>query len=58
MITDVPLVCPQCRQTTVKPIAWVQQNTFYSCQSCGAAVMIDKDRCAELVARMEMQQRG
>lgn len=58
MISEIPLVCPHCRQTTVKAVSWIQQNTFYTCGFCGTSVMIDKDRCAELVARMELQQRG
>ncbi len=58
MITEIPLACPHCRQTTVKPVSWVQQNTFFTCEACGTPVMIDKDRCTEMVARLEMQQRS
>ena len=57
MISEIPLTCPHCHKATVKPVAWVQQNTFYTCEFCGTPVMIDKDSCAELVARLEMQQR-
>jgi transcription elongation factor Elf1 len=57
MISEIPLTCPHCRKTTVKPVAWVQQNTFFTCNACGTSSMIDKDVCAELVARLEMQQR-
>jgi len=58
MISEIPLACPHCRQSTVKPVAWVQQNTFFTCDFCGSQVLIDKDRCAEMVARLELQQRG
>jgi hypothetical protein len=58
MITEIPLACPHCRQSTVKAVSWVQQNTFFTCEFCSTPVMIDKDRCAEMVARLEMQQRS
>jgi len=57
MISEIPLACPHCRQTTVKSVSWVQQNTFFSCEFCATQVLIDKDRCAEMVARLELQQR-
>jgi hypothetical protein len=58
MISEIPLSCSNCRKTTVKPVEWVQQNTFFTCECCSTPVMIDKDGCAELVAKLELQQRG
>ncbi len=56
MISEIPLACPHCRQSSVKPVSWLQQNTFYTCEFCGTPVMIDKDGCAEVVAKLELQQ--
>ncbi|HWI25880.1 MAG TPA: hypothetical protein VN668_02855 [Stellaceae bacterium] len=56
MISEIPLACPHCRQSSVKPVSWLQQNTFYTCEFCDMPVMIDKDGCAEVVAKLELQQ--
>jgi predicted RNA-binding Zn-ribbon protein involved in translation (DUF1610 family) len=56
-INELPLSCPHCGQTTVKPVAWLQQNTFFTCQSCGTAVLIDKDVAAQRLAELELRQR-
>jgi len=40
----------------MKPIAWLQQNTFLTCKVCCAATLIDKDGCAGMLARREVQQ--
>jgi transcription elongation factor Elf1 len=57
MISEIPLTCPHCRKTTVKSVDWVQHNTFFTCEACGASAMIDKDLAAELLAKLELQQR-
>jgi hypothetical protein len=57
MISELPLNCPRCNQTTLKPVEWVQQNTFFTCAHCGTAVLIDKDLAAQLLAQLELQQR-
>lgn len=57
MISELPLACPHCGKATVKTVEWVQQNTFFTCASCGTAVMIDKDLAAQLLAQLELQQR-
>lgn len=48
----LPLSCPKCHATTVKPVRWVQENTFFTCPSCGAAVLIDKDAAMKLLAEL------
>ncbi len=57
MISDIPLTCPHCGKTSIKRVEWVQQNTFFTCEHCGTAVMIDKDVAAQFLARVEFQQR-
>ncbi len=57
MISELPLLCPHCHRTTIKPVAWVQENTFYTCEHCGMPVMIDKDVAAQLLAELELRQR-
>ena len=56
MISEVPLACPHCQKTTLRSVEWVQQNTFFTCEHCGTAVMIDKDTAAQLVAEAELRQ--
>ncbi len=53
MITQeetLPVSCPKCRQATQKPIPWVQENTFYTCDACGNFVLIDKDKAMKTLA--------
>lgn len=57
MVNELPLTCSHCGKTTVKPVAWLQQNTFFTCQSCGTSVMIDKDVAAQRLAELELRQR-
>jgi transcription elongation factor Elf1 len=57
MISEIPLTCPHCQKVTVKPVEWIQHNTFFTCEFCGTSVLIDKDVAAELLARLELQQR-
>lgn len=57
MINELPLICPHCGKTTVKPVAWLQQNTFFTCQFCATSVMIDKDVAARRLAELELRQR-
>ena len=58
MISEIPLTCPHCGKTTIKTVEWVQLNTFFTCAYCATAVMIDKDTAAQLLARLELRQRG
>lgn len=53
---EIPLTCRRCRTVTMKPIAWLQQNTFLTCGVCYASSLIDKDTCAGFLARQEMRQ--
>jgi hypothetical protein len=46
----LPLSCPKCRQATAKPVPWVQENTFYTCDGCGNLVLIDKDAAMKTLA--------
>jgi hypothetical protein len=57
MISEIPLCCPHCIRKTIKSVDWVQQHTLFTCGVCGRPVMIDKDICAELLIRLERQQR-
>ncbi len=57
MISEIPLTCPHCHKTTLKSVEWVQQNTFFTCEHCGAPVMIDKDMAAQIVAEAELRER-
>ncbi len=58
MVTEIPLTCPHCHRTTVKPVEWVQHNTFFTCAHCGSAAMIDKDQAAQILAQLELRQRS
>jgi hypothetical protein len=58
MVSEIPLTCQHCGKTTVKPVEWIQQNTFFTCACCAAPIMIDKDMAAQLLARLELRQRG
>jgi peptide subunit release factor 1 (eRF1) len=49
---DLPLACPKCHAETRKSLRWVQENTFFTCASCGAAVLIDKDAAMKLLAEL------
>jgi predicted RNA-binding Zn-ribbon protein involved in translation (DUF1610 family) len=51
--SELPLTCPRCRQTTTKPIRWLQENTFFTCDQCGATVLIDKDEATRLLAQLQ-----
>lgn len=55
MISEIPLTCPQCGKRNVKPVDWIQQNTFFTCAFCNTSVMIDKDHAAQVLAAMETQ---
>jgi hypothetical protein len=57
MVSEIPLTCQHCGNATVKPVEWVQQNTFFTCACCATANMIDKDMAAQLLARLELSQR-
>lgn len=51
--SELPLICPKCRQETVKPVRWVQENTFFVCAHCGATLLIDKDAAMKLLAQQQ-----
>jgi predicted RNA-binding Zn-ribbon protein involved in translation (DUF1610 family) len=55
--SEIPLTCPHCGKTMVKTVEWVQQNTFFTCQYCGAPAMIDKDHAAQFLAEIELRER-
>jgi hypothetical protein len=57
VISEIPLTCAHCGKATVKTVDWIQQNTFFTCDSCATAVMIDKDMAAQLLAQLELAQR-
>jgi uncharacterized C2H2 Zn-finger protein len=48
----LPLSCPKCHGATEKPIPWVQENTFFTCPSCGGFARIDKDAAMKLLAQL------
>lgn len=50
--SELPLNCPKCRQSTAKPVRWLQENTFFTCMHCGASVLIDKDSATTLLAQL------
>ena len=49
---DLPLACPKGHAETRKSRRRVQENTFFICASCGAAVLIDKDAAMKLLAEL------
>jgi len=48
----LPLLCPRCRRQTLKPVRWVQDNTFFTCAWCGAPTLIDKDEAMKLLTEL------
>ena len=46
------------RAVAVKAIVWLQQNTFLTCEVRGTATLIDKDGCAGMLARQELQRQS
>jgi len=48
----LPLTCPKCRRETLKPVRWVQENTFFTCAWCGASTLIDKDEATKRLANV------
>lgn len=52
----LPLSCPRCQRQTVKPLRWVQENTFFTCAWCGASNLIDKDEATKLFAELTRRQ--
>ena len=54
MVIEIPLVCSHCGKATPKPVEWVQENTFFTCECCSAGVLIDKDVAAKFLARLEL----
>ena len=57
MINELPLICPHCGKPTIKLVDWLQHNTFFTCECCGTAAMIDKDVAAQRLAELELRQR-
>jgi len=55
---EIPLACRQCGAVAVKAIVWLQRNTFLNCEVCGRATLIDKDGCAGMLARQELQRQS
>lgn len=53
----LPLTCPKCREVTLMPVRWVQENAFYTCRGCGASVLIDKDEAMKVLASLTHPQR-
>ncbi len=53
---QIELRCAACGGAVQRHLAWVQENTFFTCPQCGAAVLINKDEATKLFA--EMQRRG
>lgn len=51
--SELPLVCSKCQHETIKPVRWVQDNTFFTCGQCGANVLIDKDAAMALLAQKQ-----
>jgi DNA-directed RNA polymerase subunit RPC12/RpoP len=49
----LPLSCPKCHHTTGKTVAWVRENTFYTCAHCATSVLIDKDAATTLLAALQ-----
>lgn len=57
-VEEIPMTCRQCGTVAMKPIVWLQQNTFLTCEVCGVAALIDKDGCAGMLARQELRQQS
>jgi len=57
MVTEIPLMCPHCRRPTLKTVEWVQLNTFFTCETCATAVLIDKDVATQTLAELELDTR-
>jgi len=57
MINEIPLTCPHCGERAAKPVEWLQQNTFFTCDRCQVSVMINKDLCTEVLVKLELQER-
>jgi hypothetical protein len=57
MITEIPLPCPHCGRASLKTVEWIQLNTFFTCETCATAVMIDKDLATQTLAELEMESR-
>ena len=51
--SELALVCSKCQCETLKPVRWVQENTFFTCGQCGANVLIDKDAAMTLLAQKQ-----
>jgi DNA-directed RNA polymerase subunit RPC12/RpoP len=56
MVIEIPLVCSHCGKATPKSVEWVQENTFFTCECCGAGVLIDKDVAASFLAKLELRE--
>ena len=46
--------CPACGRTTKKSIAWVKNNTSFTC-SCGAEIKLDSSEFKATVAKVEAE---
>ncbi|EPE98630.1 hypothetical protein RGCCGE502_09395 [Rhizobium grahamii CCGE 502] len=47
---EISIPCPGCGHKTKKSIAWIQNNTYFSCEGCGRTVAFQAD---ELLAGIE-----
>ena len=50
----IDIKCPTCGRTTKKSIAWVKNNTSFTC-SCGAAIRLDSNEFKATVAKVEAE---
>jgi uncharacterized protein YbaR (Trm112 family) len=56
MLEIVPLSCPECNGISSRSLIWIHQNSRLTCDECGAAFDIDKDRLAVWLAEQERQE--
>ena len=38
---EVPVVCPACSMVNKRTVGWLQSNTTYTCDGCGAQAPMD-----------------
>ena len=50
----IDIKCPACGRTTRKSIAWVKNNTSFTC-SCGTEIKLDSPEFKASVAKLEAE---
>ncbi len=48
-----PIPCPNCHQKTDKTIAWMKQNSHFTCSGCGARIRLKADEIINIQRTIE-----